>query len=117
MTTQTKTFAPDAAPIAGPTPATVPAVDAPAAGSVPATATPAAGPATTTAAPAGASGSQASNPAVAPASGPGPAARPVVPGPERCAFLRALGAIRDGAVSFVATTALVLGAAWLLRRA
>lgn len=43
--------------------------------------------------------------------------RPVVPGPERCVFLRALGAIRDGAVSLVATTALVLGAAWLLRRA
>ncbi|MBS5451623.1 MAG: hypothetical protein KHY83_02050 [Coriobacteriia bacterium] len=40
-----------------------------------------------------------------------------IPGPERCAFLRALGAIRDGALSLVATTVLILGAAWLLRRA
>lgn len=44
------------------------------------------------------------------------ASRAVVPGPERCLVLRALGAVRDGAVSLVATTALVLGAAWLLRR-
>lgn len=52
----------------------------------------------------------------APVSDSDRAPRAVVPGPERCLVLRALGTIRDSAVSFVATTALVLGAAWLLRR-
>lgn len=111
MTTQTKTFAPATA-LASATavPASEARASAAAAGSAFAAASGSAPAAF------GTPGSQASHSAhVAPDSGS--AARPVVPGSERCAFLRALGAIRDGAVSLVATTALVLGAAWLLRRA